>query len=175
MSPDRLRNLAILLVAPLLWWGTYTPADAYSSASEEFVLLPVALHASRAANYGIDPFGSSIAPVDISIIRAVLDESDLEPAAADDVFQDVEAQSTPPKDKDRDDEDYEDRPNQPAPKPTEPAPKDNGNGGGNGNGGENGNGGGNGNGGENGNAGGNANGGGNSGGKGKGNGKGKDR
>jgi hypothetical protein len=160
-----------LLLIPVFWWGTSAASGwlAPSQTSPEFGFLEFAVHSARTADYGIDPFTVSIAPIDPSIIEESLtDQGNTVPDALIPSTRDLGASSN-----DEDDQE-EDSPSdsQPAPNPT-PAPTTdpggNGNGNGEGNSGGNGNGGGNdgengnagGNDGENGNGGGNGNSGGN--------------
>jgi hypothetical protein len=172
-----LRQSLWLLFLPMLWWGSSAASGWLNPIFQptDFGFLEFAVHAGRAADYGVDSFTMSLAPIDPSIIDEALTDQGtsapetLGPSSGDtspnNGKNDEDASSSDDQEgSDNDANPTDPAPPQPTPQPTtDPGSNGNGNSGGNGNGndGENGNSGGNGNGNDgdgNGNSGGNGNG-----------------
>jgi hypothetical protein len=77
METARLRNYLYLFGLPLLWWGSVSlsgPLLNNPSPAKSLEFLPIALHASREADYGSDAYALTTAPIDLSIIKDALED-----------------------------------------------------------------------------------------------------
>lgn len=70
-SPIRIRSVLLFLGLPALWFGSFSISEKISIAqlsSPNFEFVPVTVHASHSADYSIDEFTNSFAPVDEDIV-----------------------------------------------------------------------------------------------------------
>ena len=174
---------ALIVGAGFLFVSRASAESSFSLNDAEFI--PVAVQASRVANYQADALGLELAPVELSVIKSILEERQVEAEDIDEVLEQVQNYTAPAQIENQDEEieaggaeDVFEESNRTEAESEEPGNSGNegnngnGNGNGNGNEGNNGNGNGNGNGNEGNNGNGNGNGNGNEGNNGNGNGNG---
>jgi len=96
----RFRSAILVLSIPALWLGSFTFSVQLDHAqlSDEFTFIPVSIHASQSADYGVDTSGDKFAPVDEDIFRDVLEDNE------DNEDNEETGQPAPPSKEERDDD-----------------------------------------------------------------------
>lgn len=138
-----LKKILLLLAIPVLWIGTAGFSGFLDEQADGYEFIPVALHASSSANYGVDTLVVKIPAINSQVIVDALTASAVPVGKAEDIARQATGAAEPDHDNslDLDKEDPSLTP-EPTDGSTQPDNQsDNpGNGNGNGNGGENGNG-----------------------------------
>jgi len=78
MKPSRRFSSAILVLSlPALWLGSFTVSvqGDQTPLSDEFTFIPVSIHASRSADYRVDPAADKFAPVDEDIMADMQEDA----------------------------------------------------------------------------------------------------